>query len=66
MTAVDVVWTATGGNLGGSTTGRYFVIHDDTSTTDILMTDYDYGSTFTVATGETMTADFGVSLATFA
>lgn len=66
MTAVDVVWTASGGNLGNSTTGRYFAIHDDTSTTDILMTDYDYGSTFTVATGETMIADFGASLATFA
>ena len=26
-TAVDVVWTATGGNLGASTTGRYFSIY---------------------------------------
>lgn len=66
MTAVDVVWTASGGNLGASTTGRYFAIHDDTSTTDKLMVDYDYGATFTVADGETMTADFGASLATFA
>ncbi len=66
MTAVDVVWTASGGNLGNSTTGRYFAIHDDTSTTDKLMCDFDYGATFTVASGETMTADFGASLATFA
>lgn len=66
MTAVDVVWTASGGNLGSSTTGRYFAVHDDTSTTDILMCDFDYGATFTVADGETMTADFGASLATFA
>jgi hypothetical protein len=65
MTAVDVVWTASGGNLGNLTTGRYFSIHDDTSTTDILQCSFDYGSTFTVATGETMTADFGASLATF-
>jgi hypothetical protein len=66
MTAVDVVWTASGANLGASTTGRYFPIHDDTSTTDILMCYFDYGSTFTVADGETMTADFGASLATVA
>lgn len=66
FTAVDVVWTASGGNLGNSTTGRYFSIHDDTSTTDILMCSFDYGSTFTVADGETMTLDFGASLFTIA
>ena len=66
MTAVDVVWTASGGNLGASTTGRYFSIHDDTALTDRLLMSYDYGATFTVAAGETLTADFGASLATFA
>src|SRR5688572_27346137 len=40
MTAVDVVWTASGGNLGNSTTGRYISIHDDTSTTDKLQCSY--------------------------
>jgi len=65
VTAVDVVWTASGGNLGSSTTGRYFSIHDDTSTTDKLSQSYDYGATFTVATGETMTADFGASIRTY-
>lgn len=65
-TAVDVVWTASGGNLGASTTGRYFTIYDDTSAADNVMCSYDYGSTFTVATGETMTLDFGVSLNTLA
>jgi hypothetical protein len=64
--ATDVVWTASGGNLGSSTTGRYFIIHDDTSTTDILMCYFDYGSTFTVASGETMTLDFVASLFTAA
>tara|TARA_R110000772_G_scaffold99174_1_gene198773 strand:- start:49198 stop:49626 length:429 start_codon:yes stop_codon:yes gene_type:complete len=64
FTAVDVVWTATTGNLGTSTTGRYFVIHDDTSITDKLMCYFDYGGTFTVAVGETMTLDFGASLYT--
>lgn len=65
-TAVDVVWTASGGNLGASTTGRYISIYDDTSTGDILMCSFDYGSTFTVASGETFTLDFGASLATLA
>lgn len=69
MTAVDVTWTASGGNLGGSTTGRYVSIYDDTPTTplaDPLQCSFDYGSTFTVADGETFTLDFGASLATLA
>jgi len=65
-TATDVVWTASGGNLGNSTTGRYFSIYDDTSAADNLLCSYDYGATFTVATGETMTLDFGASLFTLA
>ena len=63
-TATDVVWTASGGNLGSSTTGRYVSIYDDTSALDNLMCSYDYGSTFTIASGETLTLDFGASLAT--
>ncbi len=63
-TATDVVWTASGGNLGGSTTGRYVSIYDDTSTGNNLLCSYDYGATFTVASGETMTLDFGASLFT--
>lgn len=66
MTAVDVVWTASGGNLGASTTGRYISIYDDTAAGDELQCSYDYGSTFTVASGETLTLDFGASLATLA
>ncbi len=61
-TATDVVWTASGGNLGNSTTGRYFSVYDDTSAADNLWNYWDYGSTFTVATGETMTLDFGASI----
>jgi hypothetical protein len=61
-----VVWTASGGNLGASTTGRYFSIYDDTSAADNLLCSFDYGSTFTVASGETMTLDFGASLWTLA
>jgi hypothetical protein len=65
-TATDVVWTASGGNLGASTTGRYVTIYDDTSTGNWAMCSYDYGATFTVATGETFTLDFGASLFTLA
>lgn len=63
MTAVDVVWTA---GAADWVAGRYVSIHDDTSTTDILMNSYDYGGNFTVGNGETFTLDFGASLATFA
>lgn len=67
-TAADVTWTATGGNLGASTTGRYISIYDDTPTSpaDPLMNSYDYGGVFTVASGESLTVDFGASLAALA
>lgn len=65
-TAVDVTWTASGGNLGASTTGRYVSIYDDTSTADDLWCSYDYGATFTIASGETLTLDFGASFFTVA
>lgn len=65
-TAVDVTWTASGGNLGASTTGRYVSIYDDTHASDALINSYDYGSTFTVASGETFTLDFGASYFTLA
>ena len=65
-TAVDVVWTASGGNLGSSTTGRYISYYDSTPATKYLAASWDYGATFTVATGETLTLDFGASLATVA
>lgn len=65
-TATDVVWTASGGNLGNSTTGRYVSIYDATHASDQLLASFDYGSTFTVASGETFTLDFGASLWTLA
>ena len=65
-TGTDVVWTASGGNLGASTTGRYVSIYDDTSAADNLICSYDYGATFTVASGETFTLDFGASFFTAA
>jgi hypothetical protein len=65
-TGTDVVWTASGGNLGNSTTGRYVTMYDDTSTANDLWCSWDYGATFTVATGETFTLDFGASIFTIA
>jgi hypothetical protein len=58
MLPTDTVWTASGGALGASSTGRYFTVYDDTATTDIPVAQFDYGATFTVNTGETMTLDF--------
>ena len=63
-----MTWTATGGNLGASTTGRYIAIYDDTPAAplDPLLSDYDYGSTFTVADTETLLLDFGATFWTLA
>lgn len=63
-TGADVTFTASGGNLGASTTGRYFSTYDDTHASDALHFSYDYGSTFTVADTETITWDVGASYAT--
>ena len=65
-TGTDIVWTASGGNLGNSTTGRYFTLYDDSSTANDVWCSWDYGATFTVATGETMTVDFGANIFTIA
>jgi len=61
-TGTDVVWTASGGNLGASTTGRYISVYDDTSAADDLWCSWDYGSAFTVADAETLTLDFGANI----
>ncbi len=55
---VDVVWTASGGTIGPF---RYVVLYDDTVTTpvvDPLIAWWDYGSSITLAAGETFTVDF--------
>jgi hypothetical protein len=61
LAAVDVTFTASGGSIGPF---RYAVIYDDTTATKHLMGYYDYGSSVTLAAGETFTVDFGAALAT--
>lgn len=65
VTAVDVVWTASGGSFGPL---QYIATYNDTQTSpaDPLWNWWDYGSAVTVLTGETFTVDFGASWFTLA
>jgi len=60
VTAVDVVITATGA-VGPF---RYVVVFNETATDDPLVCWWDYGSSISLANGETFTIDFGSSLFT--
>lgn len=57
LTLADLVLTASG-SVGPF---RYVVVYNDTSTSDNLIAFYDYGSSITVASGETFTIDFDAS-----
>ena len=63
VVGVDIVWTASGGAIA---TFRYSVLYNDTPTspTDPLLGYWDYGSSITLAAGETFTTDFGASILT--
>ena len=54
LVLTDLVLTATGA-VGPF---RYVVIYNDTSATDALIAYYDYGSSISLAAGETFTIDF--------
>lgn len=60
LTGADVVFTASGGTIGPF---RYAAIYNDTPTSpaDPLIAWYDYGSSITLAAGETFTVDFDAS-----
>jgi hypothetical protein len=51
----DLVLTASGGSVAPF---QYVVIYNDTATNDELICWFDYGSSVTLANGETLTLDF--------
>ena len=54
----DVVFTAAGGSIGPF---RYAALYNDTATNDELIGWWDYGSSITLLTGETLTVDLDAS-----
>lgn len=63
LSATDETFTASGASVGPF---RYVVLYNDTAPSDNLIGWWDYGSSVTLADGESFTTDFGASILTIA
>lgn len=63
LVLTDLTLTASGGSIGPF---RYVTIYNDTALNDELVCWHDYGSSITVADGETFKLDFGANILTLA
>lgn len=61
LAGTDVVFTASGGSIGPF---RYAILYNATPAGGPLIQSWDYGSSITLADGETFTVDFGANLLT--
>lgn len=58
LVLADTTFTASGGSIGPF---RYVILYDDTASNDELIGYWDYGSSITLLTSETLTVDFDAS-----
>lgn len=63
LVGTDLVFTASGGTIGPF---RYAALYNDTAASKELIGWWDYGSSVTLADGETFTVDFGAAILTLA